>query len=139
MRTAIEVATGFLESFTANDPDAIASHVADAFRNEHRSELGSDCIGREEYRRRLPHFLSAFADRRYQIEDLVEHHRESGTDLVVLYRFIAIYDLTPIEIPGVMWLTVHEGLVTRRVDTWDSLTFLRQIGAEVELDGRPLD
>ena len=128
MTSAVETATAYLESFTSNDPDVIAGHVADGFHNEHLSALGSDCSGRDEYRRRLPHFLGAFADRRYQIDDLVEQARESVTDVVVRYRLSAVYEGTPVEVPGVMWLTVREGLVTRRVDTWDSLSFLRQIG-----------
>ena len=37
-------------------------------------------------------------------------------------------DGTPIEIGGVMRLTVTDGLIERRVDYFDSLTFLRQTG-----------
>lgn len=128
MPSPIDVATGFLGSLSTNDPDVIASQVSDNFHNEHHSALGSDCVGREEYRRRLPYFLEAFADRGYQIDDLVAQRRESVTDVVIRYRFVATYDDTPIEIPGVMWLTVRGQLVTRRVDTWDSLTFLKQTG-----------
>ena len=125
---AIEVTTAYLRAFTSNDPDAIAAMVADGFRNEHLSALGSDCVGRDQYRRRLPHFLESFSDRTYQIDDLVEYRRDDVTDVVVRYRFIAEYGDMPVEIPGVMWFTVRGELITRRVDTWDSLTFLQQTG-----------
>ena len=123
---AIDVVTSYLRSFSGNDPDAIAGHVADGFRNEHQSTLGSDCIGREEYRRRVPHFLGAFADRSYVVDDIVTVPREAVTDVVVRYRFEADYGPHRISIPGMMWFSVHDGLITRRVDTWDSLTFLQQ-------------
>ncbi len=122
----IDVVTSYLRSFSGNDPDLIASHVADGFRNEHQSTLGSDCAGREEYRRRLPHFLSAFEDRSYTVEDIVSQDREAVTDVVVRYRFEAEYGEHHVSIPGTMWFSVADGSITRRVDTWDSLTFLHQ-------------
>lgn len=128
MPSPIDVTTAYLRAFTSNDPDAIAAMVADGFRNEHHSALGSDCVGRTEYRRRLPHFLDSFTDRDYQIDDIVEHRRDAVTDVVVRYRFIATYHDQPIEIPGVMWFTIRGALITKRVDTWDSLTFLQQTG-----------
>jgi SnoaL-like domain len=128
MPSPIDVTTAFLRAFTSNDPDAIADMVAEGFRNEHHSALGSDCVGRDEYRRRLPHFLESFSDRHYQIDDLVEYRRDAVTDVVIRYRFVASYGELPIEIPGVMWFTVRGPLITRRVDTWDSLTFLQQTG-----------
>ncbi len=128
MPSPIDVATSFLRAFSTNDPDAIADFVADGFRNENHSALGSDCVGRVEYHRRLPHFIESFADRSYEVDDLVAQRRESVTDVVVRYRFRATYDENPIEIPGVMWLTVRGSKITRRVDTFDSLTFLRQAG-----------
>jgi ketosteroid isomerase-like protein len=126
MSSPIDVVTGFLRSFTRNDPDYIASFVAEGFRNVHESALGSGCVGREEYRRRLPHFLAAFSDRAYSIDDIVEQQRPSVTDVVVRYRFGATYEGTAFEIPGVMWFSVRDDVITKRVDTWDSLTFLRQ-------------
>ena len=128
MANPVDVATSFLRALAGNDPDAIAALVSEGFRNEHQSSLGSDCVGREEYRRRLPHFLDAFQDRNYEVEDLVAQRRESVTDVVVRYRFRALYGEFPLEIPGVMWLTVRGQVVTRRVDTFDSLTFLQQTG-----------
>ena len=126
--SAIGVVSSYLGAFTRSDPDAIASVVSEGFRNEHLSELGSSCVGRDEYRRRLPHFLASFADRRYSIVDAIEQQRDSCTEVAVRYRFHAVYEDTTIEIPGVMWFSVRDGLITKRIDTWDSLTFLKQTG-----------
>jgi hypothetical protein len=133
MSTAIEVVTGYLRALSGSDPDDIASFVSDSFRNEHLSELGSGCTGRVEYRRRLPNFLASFGDRSYEVEDIVEQVRESSTDVVVRYRLRANYADgpiadAPIEIPGVMWFSVHDDQISKRVDVWDSLTFLQQTG-----------
>ena len=128
MANPVDVATSFLQAFAGNDADAIADMVSEGFRNEHQNALGSDCVGRDEYRRRIPHFLAAFQDRSYEVDDLVEQRRDAVTDVVIRYRFQAIYTDMPIEIPGVMWLTIRGPLVTRRVDTFDSLIFLRQTG-----------
>ena len=107
------------------DPDAIAVLVTDDFVNEHLSELGSGCTGRDEYRRRLPGFLSTFARARYVVDAIGEL---GGDEVVARYRFEAEYEGTPIDIPGVMWFEVRDGLISHRTDLWDSLTFLRQTG-----------
>jgi hypothetical protein len=129
MASPIDVITAFLRAFSLHDPDVIADMVSETFRNEHRSSLGSDCVGREEYRKRLPHFLNAFEDPRYEVDDLVSQRRDAVTDVVVQYRFLGHYQNTKIEIPGVMWFTVRGQHITKRVDTWDSLTFLEQTGS----------
>ncbi len=117
---------GYLASFATGDPDAVAGCVTDDFVNEHLSELGSGCVGRDEYRQRLAGFLSTFAGARYTILTLAEVSTPDAGDVVVRYRFEATYEGTPIDIPGVMWFDVHDGLISRRTDLWDSLTFLRQ-------------
>ena len=121
-----EIVSAYLASFATGDSDAVAAYVTDDFVNEHLSELGSGCNGRDEYRRRLPGFLSTFAGARYSIVTLAEVSTPGAGDVVVRYRFQATYDGTPIDIPGVMWFDVRDGLVARRTDLWDSLTFLRQ-------------
>ena len=50
--------------------------------------------------------------------------------VAVRYRFRADVDGHRIDIPGVMWFGVRDGLITRRIDTWDSLTFFRQTDQE---------
>ncbi len=128
MHTCADVVTRYLNSFAVGDPDVITSFVSSGFHNEHLSELGSSFVGRDEYRRRLPHFLDSFADRAYSVDDLIERDHESTTDVVVRYVFRATYEGHPIEIPGVMWFTVRNERITSRIDSWDSLTFLRQTG-----------
>ena len=129
-----EIVRAYLASFATGDPDAVAVCVTADFVNEHLSELGTGCEGRDEYRRRLHGFLSTFVGARYSVVELAEIAR-SGSDsdqesggVVVRYRFEATYEGTPIDIPGMMWFDVRDGLVTRRTDLWDSLTFLRQTG-----------
>jgi len=126
MSTPVEIVTSYLEAFSWSDPDALAALVSEGFRNDHNSELGSGCVGRDEYRRRLPHFLESFQDRTYMIDDIVSQVRESCTDVVVQYHFQATYEGARINIPGVMWFGVRDELITKRIDTWDSLTFLNQ-------------
>ena len=131
---AAGIARGYLAAFAAGEPESIAAFVADRFENEHLSELGSGCIGRAEYLSRLPGFLGTFADRSYTIEDLVEDgsgnesQPDSGTTVVVRYLFAASFEGSRIRIPGVMWFVIRDGLIVRRTDLWDSLTFLRQTG-----------
>jgi len=123
-----EIVRSYLASFATGDPNAVASWVTADFVNEHLSELGSGCGGRDEYRRRLPGFLSTFVGARYEIVTLAEISTPGAGDVVVRYRFEATYEGTPIDIPGVMWFDVRDGSIARRTDLWDSLTFLRQTG-----------
>ena len=121
---AAEVVASYLAAFAGGDPDAIAAHVTADFVNEHRSALGASCHGRDEYRRRLPAFLEAFPGLHYEIVDLVA----DGDRVAVAYTLLATPGGTPIRVPGAMFLTVVHGLVTHRLDTFDSLTYLRQTG-----------
>jgi steroid delta-isomerase-like uncharacterized protein len=127
--SSVDVVRRYLAAFGSGDPDAVAACVTDDFVNEHLSELGSGCAGRDEYRRRLPGFLSTFAGARYTIVDIGALDRTDAVEAVVArYRFEATYEGTPIDIPGVMWFEVRDDRVARRTDLWDSLTFLRQTG-----------
>jgi steroid delta-isomerase-like uncharacterized protein len=124
--TRAAVVAKFLSALGSGDPDAVASCVTEDFVNEHLSELGEGCVGREEYRRRLPGFLSTFTDLRYTIVTLAVI--PDAGDVVVRYRFEATYEGTPIDIPGVMWFEIEDGRIAHRTDLWDSLSFLRQTG-----------
>lgn len=119
---AVDVARSYLESFATADPDAIAAHVAAGFVNDHASALGSGCVGREEYRTRLSGFLASFPGLRYRVESVIV----DGADIAVEYRMTATSDDHPIDIRGVMVMTIPDGLIERRTDYWDGLTFLRQ-------------
>lgn len=119
-----EVAAAYLGAFASGDPDQVAALVADGFVNEHTSALGSGCVGREEYRRRLPGFLASFPALAYEVESLIV----DGGRVAAMYRMTASPADGDIDIRGVMIIDVADGLVTRRVDYWDSLVYLRQTG-----------
>ncbi|MGA9276055.1 nuclear transport factor 2 family protein [Ilumatobacter sp.] len=128
------VALDYVAALGGTDPAEVAALVSDDFRNEHHAELGSGCVGRDEYARRLPGFFATFPNRRYEVietavGELVGDSRD-GSEVVVRYRFGADVEGTRIDIPGVMWISVRDGLVTRRLDCWDSLTFYRQTGLD---------
>ncbi len=65
--SALDVALSYLEALGGDDPEAVAAHVSDDFRNEHQSELGSGCVGRDAYRGRLPGFMASFPNRHYTV------------------------------------------------------------------------
>lgn len=123
-RKPAEVARSYLAAFASADPDRIAAHVADDFVNDHTSALGRGCVGRDEYRQRLPGFLAAFDGITYDVEQVVE----DGGVVAVPYRMTATSDGHPIDLRGVMVFEITGGLIQRRTDYWDSLTFLRQTG-----------
>jgi ketosteroid isomerase-like protein len=122
--TTAAVARRYVESFASGDPDAVAANVTDDFVNEHTAALGSGCVGRDEYRTRLPGFLATFAGLRYDVEDVIA----DGDRASVAYTMHASHDGHPITIRGVMRIDVRDGKVARRVDYWDALTFLKQTG-----------
>ena len=118
------VARAYVEAFATGDADLVAGFVAEGFVNDHTSALGAGCVGREEYRSRLPGFLGAFDGLRYDVEDVIA----DGSTVAVPYRLTATSDGHPIDIRGVMVIEVSDGEIVRRTDYWDSLTFLRQTG-----------
>ena len=58
--------------------------------------------------------------------ELVEQGTAAHSQVVVRNDFTALYDGVPIDIPGVMWFTVEDGLITKRTDVWDSAIFMAQ-------------
>lgn len=126
MSTSADVVTSYLDAFSRGDPDEISGFVAEVFHNEHLSSIASSCVGIDEYRRRLPNFLATFVDRSYAVLELVEQGTAAHSQVVVRNDFTALYDGMPIDIPGVMWFTVEDGLITKRTDVWDSGIFMAQ-------------
>jgi len=129
-RSDLSVALEYVAALGGDDPERVTDLVAEGFRNEHHAELGSGCVGRDEYASRLPGFFSSFPNRRYEVTEtsvgtLIGDARD-GAEVIVRYRFGADVGEHRIDIPGVMWISVRDGLVTRRLDCWDSLTFFRQ-------------
>jgi ketosteroid isomerase-like protein len=126
MSTSADVVTSYLDAFSRGDPDEISGFVAEEFHNEHLSSIASSCVGIDEYRRRLPNFLATFVDRSYAVLELVEQGTAAHSQVVVRNDFTALYDGMPIDIPGVMWFPVEDGLITKRTDVWDSGIFMAQ-------------
>ncbi|MCY3618078.1 MAG: nuclear transport factor 2 family protein [Acidimicrobiaceae bacterium] len=117
-------AASYLASFATGDPEAVAAHVSDGFSNVHTSALGLPSQGRAEYRSRLADFLTTFAGLAYEAEEIIVE----GDRVAAAYVMRARADGKPFEIRGVMRLIVRDGLIERRVDYFDSLSFLQQTG-----------
>ncbi|MFK8023379.1 MAG: nuclear transport factor 2 family protein [Ilumatobacter sp.] len=131
-RTDLNVALEYLAALGGDDPSHVAELVSTDFRNEHVAEIASGCVGRDEYETRLPGFFATFPNRRYEVVEtsvgsLVDDSRD-GSEVIVRYRFGADVEGIRLDIPGVMWISVRDGLVIRRLDCWDSLTYHRQTG-----------
>ena len=123
------LALSYLASFDTGDPQLIAEHLSADFVNDHASALGSPSRGRDEYLRRLPEFLASMPGLRY----------EAGVPIVDGLRVAVQYTLhamgtsvdggqVPVTVRGVMLLRVEGGLIAERLDVWDSLGYLRQLG-----------
>ncbi len=121
-----DIALNFLESFSNGDPDAILSHVSEDFQNNQISALGDDCTGRDAYRKRLVGFLAGFHDLRYSAEEIIAEDDK----IAVAYTMKFEENARPIEIRGVMILTIEAGLISVRTDYWDGLSYLRQTGID---------
>ena len=117
----------FLDALGGEDVDWIVHHVSEGFENRHLTALGEDSTGREEYRQRLPAFLADFPDRTYWVDEMVHEGDDSGATVVVRYRFEASHQGAALSVPGLAWFRVESGGITRRIDSWDSLTVLRQV------------
>ncbi|MAT62969.1 MAG: hypothetical protein CL881_04130 [Dehalococcoidia bacterium] len=129
-RNPIEVATSYLESFAKRDPDLIASHVSEDFKNIHTSALGDPCEGRSSYRNKLPGFLEKFKNLTYECEEMVALDEK----VFVSYLMKAEVDGNNISINGVFNLKIVNGYIESRIDYFDSLTFLKQIGHPIGLE-----
>ncbi len=118
------MAVSYLASFSSRDPVTIAAHVAADFVNEHTSTLGDPCRTRVVYVERLGEFLDTFAGLSYEPEEILV----DGDRVAAAYVMRAEYEGKPFEIRGVFRMRISGGLITHRIDYFDSLAFLRQTG-----------
>ena len=125
--TSHEIALSYLNAFSSGNPDAVASHVSEDFENNQVGLLGTGCKGRKVYRRKLVDFLTTFQNIRYTPEDFID----DGDRVAVAYRMNAEDNSRPIEIHGVMMITISNGLISVRSDYWDGLSYLKQTGVEI--------
>lgn len=117
-----DIALRYMASFETGDAGAIAANVTEDFVNTQTGALGKGCVTRATYRERLTAFLIGFMDLRYTPVDIIEQNDR----VAITYKMTAINNGCPIEIPGVMVLTIRDGLVASRQDYWDGVTFLEQ-------------
>lgn len=123
-RSVESLVRSYFTALTAHDPDAVVALVTDDFVNEHTSALGAGCVGRDEYRTRLPGFFASMPGLAYEVERIIV----DGTTAAAPYRLTATSDGRDIDIRGVMVIETRSGAIARRTDYWDALTFLRQAG-----------
>ena len=122
--TEAEVCVSYLQAFATGDPAAVVAHVSDDFVNEHTAALGTGCVGKAEYARRVPGFLASMPQLRYEIESV-----SSGDAFVwVAYTLHAHVNDRDVAVRGAMRFVVAAGLITQRTDYWDSLVFQRAAG-----------
>ena len=121
-----EVALAYLAAFSTGDPDRIVALVSDDFVNEHTGALASGSSTATEYRRRLPTFLEQFTGLTYEPEDVIT----DGSKVAVPYVMRCRYEGHTIELRGMFRFEVRDGTIAHRVDYWDGVSFLRQIGQD---------
>jgi ketosteroid isomerase-like protein len=119
-----EIARSYFAAFDSRDPVTIARHVSDDFVNEHTAALGTGCVGRDEYRRRLSGFLDSMPGLHYTIESTVV----DGEQVAVFYTMTGRFQGdAPFEVRGAQRLVIRDGLITSRTDYWDSAAFMLQV------------
>ena len=114
----------YLAAFATGDAEAVVDNVTEDFVNEHTAALGSGCVGRDEYARRVPGFLLSMPGLYYDVEDVVA----DGDRVVVAYTLRANVNNREVEVRGVMRFEVRDDLIAKRVDYWDSQVFKQQTG-----------
>ncbi len=119
-----DVVRSYFAAFDGRDADSIAAHVTEDFVNEHTAALGSGCVGRDEYRQRLPGFLDSMPDLHYELESVLA----DDADVAVFYTMTGRFQgEAPFSVRGAQRVEVREGLVAKRTDYWDSAAFLIQV------------
>lgn len=119
---------GYLSAFSSGDPKQVSAHVTDAFVNQHFGVLGAGCETKRVYEKRLQKFLNAFAELRYDV-DAVCSDEHQGTA-----RYTMNFKQNDVDfvVPGMMWFEIEDGLISKRIDCWDGLSYLKQANADAE-------
>ena len=123
-----DICSRYLAAFATGDADLVASFVDESFVNEHTAALGSGCVGRDEYRSRLPNFMASMPGLRYEVESqVVDVDTSTVANAYTLHAHVNDRD---IAVRGLLRIHVdpETGLILDRTDYWDSTVFLRQAG-----------
>ena len=120
----------YLDALNGHDASAAVACVARDFFNEHTSAIGTSVRGRDAYAARLPQFLAAFRDLRYEVEDWIV----DGDRVAVPYTMTCTVagegaDPRAVRIRGMFRFRVEDGVIVHRVDYWDGNEFERQVQA----------
>ena len=113
----------YLAALNAADADAVAACVTEDFHNEHTSATARSLTGRTTYRERLGGFLREFEDLHYEVEDLLVDDDRAA----VGYRMTFRIQGKPVDVRGMFWFRVEEGLIAHRRDYWDGTTVQQQL------------
>lgn len=119
-----DIARSYLNAFATGEPAAVASHVTDDFENIQVGLLGTGCSGADTYRERLAGFLGAFTNLKYDVEELIV----DGDKVAAAYKMTFTDNDRPMEVEGVMIMTIRDGKIAVRKDYWDGLSHLKQTG-----------
>ena len=119
-----DIARSYLDAFATGDPATVAGHVTNDFENIQVGLLGTGCSGADTYRERLAGFLGAFTNLRYDVEQLIV----DGDKVAAAYKMTFTDNDRPMEIEGVMIMTIRDGKIAVRKDYWDGLSHLKQTG-----------
>jgi steroid delta-isomerase-like uncharacterized protein len=121
----------YLDALNRGDADAAAACVSNDFSNEHTASIAESVRGRSAYRQRLAQFFAEFGALHYEIEDLICDRDR----IAVAYRLSARWRGTdraqpldkPFQLRGMFRFRVADGLISQRVDYFDSAEFQRQV------------
>lgn len=117
-----DIARSYLNAFATGDPAIVAGHVTDDFENIQVGLLGTGCSGAETYAGRLAGFLGAFPNLEYAAEELIV----DGDKVAATYKMTFTDNGRPMEIEGVMIMTIRDGKIAVRKDYWDGLSHIKQ-------------
>jgi ketosteroid isomerase-like protein len=117
-----EIVRSYLNAFASGDPAAVVAHVTDDFENIQVGLLGKGCSGANVYAERLVGFLGAFADLKYDIEELIV----DGDKIAAAYKMTFTDNGQSMVIEGVMVITMRDGKIAVRKDYWDGLSHIKQ-------------
>ena len=122
----VNLIRSYLMSFKTGDPILVASHVSDDFKNEHLGVLGKGCVSKAVYEERLGGFLARFENLEYEPLDIVADDGRGSARYEMRFK----HQGEDVTVPGMMWFELANGKITKRVDCWDSLKYLKQVVVE---------